>query len=294
MGRAPPPRRRPAGPRASPSSAPARAALTSRPASPASSCTRSPAAGERPARPASAWSSTAPTSCVSATLRVHGGAFALLEHDDQARVLDGWGAALGGFCRARRRHPGRLVRVGRAGVTGRAPRLRPRPARRGADSHPRRLPGPGRPGRPAHLRPRDPRDRDRRPSPGSFRPRRRRRRGRGRRAPRGAPPVHEPPRASRVPRRSAPRPRRAGPGRAAPLRPVRRAAARDPPRPPGRAGADGVAPQPRRRSRSTPGGVTSASTRRCTAASGSRSGHASKSPATGWPPCCCTPAGSAP
>jgi hypothetical protein len=38
---------------------------------------------------------------VSATVRVRGGAFALLEHDDQARVLDGWGAALGGFCRER-------------------------------------------------------------------------------------------------------------------------------------------------------------------------------------------------
>ncbi|HEV3450838.1 MAG TPA: SCO6880 family protein [Acidimicrobiia bacterium] len=38
---------------------------------------------------------------LSATLRVQGGAFALLEHDDQARVLDGWGAALAGFCRER-------------------------------------------------------------------------------------------------------------------------------------------------------------------------------------------------
>jgi hypothetical protein len=38
---------------------------------------------------------------LSATLRVHGGAFALLEHEEQARVLDGWGAAMGGFCRER-------------------------------------------------------------------------------------------------------------------------------------------------------------------------------------------------
>ena len=38
---------------------------------------------------------------VSATVRVHGDAFALLEHDDQARVLDHWGAALAGFCRER-------------------------------------------------------------------------------------------------------------------------------------------------------------------------------------------------
>ena len=37
----------------------------------------------------------------SATLRVQGDAFALLEHDDQARVLDGWGSALAGFCRER-------------------------------------------------------------------------------------------------------------------------------------------------------------------------------------------------
>ncbi len=38
---------------------------------------------------------------VSATVRVQGNAFALLEHDDQARVLDSWGAALAGFCRER-------------------------------------------------------------------------------------------------------------------------------------------------------------------------------------------------
>ncbi|HWW43785.1 MAG TPA: SCO6880 family protein [Acidimicrobiia bacterium] len=38
---------------------------------------------------------------VSATVRVQGDAFALLEHDDQARVLDSWGAALAGFCRER-------------------------------------------------------------------------------------------------------------------------------------------------------------------------------------------------
>jgi hypothetical protein len=38
---------------------------------------------------------------LSATLRIHGGAFALLEHQDQARVLDGWGAAIAGFCRER-------------------------------------------------------------------------------------------------------------------------------------------------------------------------------------------------
>ncbi len=38
---------------------------------------------------------------LSATVRVHGDAFALLEHDDQARVLDSWGAALAGFCRER-------------------------------------------------------------------------------------------------------------------------------------------------------------------------------------------------
>jgi hypothetical protein len=42
-----------------------------------------------------------PRQQLSATLRVRGGAFALLEQDDQARVLDGWGAAMGGFCRER-------------------------------------------------------------------------------------------------------------------------------------------------------------------------------------------------
>lgn len=38
---------------------------------------------------------------MSAVLRVHGGAFALLEAPDQARVLDGWGSALAGFARER-------------------------------------------------------------------------------------------------------------------------------------------------------------------------------------------------
>ncbi len=38
---------------------------------------------------------------LSATLRVHGGAFALLEHGDQTQVLDGWGSALAGFSRER-------------------------------------------------------------------------------------------------------------------------------------------------------------------------------------------------
>jgi len=38
---------------------------------------------------------------LSGTLRVHGGAFALLERGDQTQVLDGWGSALAGFCRER-------------------------------------------------------------------------------------------------------------------------------------------------------------------------------------------------
>jgi hypothetical protein len=38
---------------------------------------------------------------LSATIRVRGGPFALLEHADQARVLDAWGRALAGFCRER-------------------------------------------------------------------------------------------------------------------------------------------------------------------------------------------------
>ncbi len=38
---------------------------------------------------------------VSATLRVRGREFALLEPSDQARVLDAWGSALGAFCRER-------------------------------------------------------------------------------------------------------------------------------------------------------------------------------------------------
>jgi hypothetical protein len=37
----------------------------------------------------------------SATLRVRGREFALLERQDQEQVLDSWGAALGGFCRER-------------------------------------------------------------------------------------------------------------------------------------------------------------------------------------------------
>jgi hypothetical protein len=37
----------------------------------------------------------------TAAFRVRGGAFALLEADDRARVLDGWGSALAGFCRER-------------------------------------------------------------------------------------------------------------------------------------------------------------------------------------------------
>jgi hypothetical protein len=37
----------------------------------------------------------------SATVRVRGGPFALLEHAEQARVLDAWGRALAGFCRER-------------------------------------------------------------------------------------------------------------------------------------------------------------------------------------------------
>jgi len=38
---------------------------------------------------------------VTGALRVRGREFSLLEHDEQSRVLDGWGAALAGFCRER-------------------------------------------------------------------------------------------------------------------------------------------------------------------------------------------------
>ncbi len=38
---------------------------------------------------------------LSATVRVQGGPFALLEQRDQAQVLDGWGSALAAFCRER-------------------------------------------------------------------------------------------------------------------------------------------------------------------------------------------------
>jgi hypothetical protein len=38
---------------------------------------------------------------LSATIRVQGGPFALLEHRDQTQVLDGWGSALAAFCRER-------------------------------------------------------------------------------------------------------------------------------------------------------------------------------------------------
>lgn len=38
---------------------------------------------------------------VTGAFRVRGREFALLEHDEQSRVLDGWGSALAGFCRER-------------------------------------------------------------------------------------------------------------------------------------------------------------------------------------------------